>query len=309
MKVLFINRPKESWVGGDYVQMERTAEELRKLGVEVDISETPLISPAMKMMEYDIVHVWNFSMTWSKFGVWAGAKWKRKVVASMIYHEGETFVPFPHQQVMLDHTDACVFLSNTEIDRVRRHLKIKESQIHVIPNGIDSFFFKGKRADKQDKVLTVGRIEADKGQLGVAKACKELGIPYLCIGSIQDKGYADLLRAEGALLFTSLPQKELIPYYAECKVHALISKAEIFPLTAMEAGAQGCNLVLTTHCEWKPEGEEYAEYDNVETIKDAITKAMAKPYNEKLKTNLKKMTWKKVAKSVKKVYENILLHD
>jgi hypothetical protein len=40
MRVMHINRPKAGWIGGDYIQMESTAEELRKLGVEVDIEET-----------------------------------------------------------------------------------------------------------------------------------------------------------------------------------------------------------------------------------------------------------------------------
>ena len=74
MKVLFINRPKAAWIGGDYIQLEKTAEALAKLGVDVDISETPLISPAIKMKEYDIIHVWNFSMSWCKLAIWAGVK-------------------------------------------------------------------------------------------------------------------------------------------------------------------------------------------------------------------------------------------
>ena len=101
MKVLFINRPENLWLGGDYIQMKRTAEELVKLGVEVDISETPAISPAIAMRKYDIVHTFNFSMDWSKVAVWIANLWKKKFVASMIYHEGEQFTSYKEQQIMI----------------------------------------------------------------------------------------------------------------------------------------------------------------------------------------------------------------
>lgn len=306
MKVLFINRPKTSWLGGDYIQMEKTIDELRKLGVEIDISETPLIAPAIKMKEYDIIHLFNFSMKWSKLAIWAAGKWGRKIVVSMIYHESDDFVSYDHQQIMLDHVDRAIFLSKTEIDRVKRHLKIKKEQIQIIPNGIDEMFFMEMNKEKKDIVLTVGRIEESKGQLAVADACQQLGIQYICIGQIIEENYAFQLREKSALIITSIAQNELIPYYAEAKVFALVSRAEIFPLTVMEAMAQGCNAILTSHSEWKPKGVEICDFEDVEAIKRAIVISLKKPYNIEGKELVKKMTWKKVGIRILNIYKKIL---
>lgn len=45
------NRKKSAWNGGDYVQLEKTAEALRRLGVEVDINEEPFITPPSKLLD------------------------------------------------------------------------------------------------------------------------------------------------------------------------------------------------------------------------------------------------------------------
>lgn len=305
IKVLVVNRPRSAWQGGDYFQLEKTVEALRSLGVDVEVSETPLISPAVRMKEFDIVHTFNFSMAWSKYAIWAGKKWDKKTVSSMIYHESDQFIPYDLQQIMLDNTDACVFLSETEIERVKRHLNLKEKQTFIVPNGIDPMFFNDVGEPKEGLVLTVGRIERSKGQLSVGKVCKKLGIPFICIGETIEPEYAKEL-SEYATIFSSISQEELIPYYARAKVFALVSRAEVMPLSCMEAGSQGCNLVITSHSEWKPKGCEIAEFEDEESIEKAIVKAMKKKYNSSLRKRLEKMTWLAVGKKIKKIYETIL---
>ena len=83
MKILFQNRRKDLWQGGDYVQMEETARALRKLGYEIDISDEYVVKPDV-IERYDLVHLWNFSMEWTKFQLWVARKHKKPVVCSMI---------------------------------------------------------------------------------------------------------------------------------------------------------------------------------------------------------------------------------
>lgn len=301
MRVLFCNRPKSFWQGGDYFQMEKTAEALRELGVEVDITEEYVVKPEVIEL-YDIVHLWNFSMIWTKYQLWVARKHKKPVVCSMIYHESDEFIPYNLQQIMLNELSAQIYLTESEKERVIRRLQ-PIGETYVIPNGIDSFWFKDTKIAKEDIVLTVGRIEPNKGQLAVARVCNKLGIPYYCIGELKDPNYGDELLAEHAILLDKKEPNELIQWYARAKVFALVSKAEIFPLTVMEAMAQNCQIVLTTTSEWKPK-VQYASYGNLDHIEEAIQECLET--NIDYKTAIKAYTWTACAEQIKQIYEKIV---
>lgn len=308
MNVLFVNRPKNLWIGGDYIQMEKTAEALGKLGVTVEISESPLITPALRMRGFDIVHTFNFSMEWSKYAIWAAKKWDKKTVASMIYHESEEYIPYDKQQVMLDNLDAAIFLTEGEKDRVKRHLTLDDSKAHIVTNGIDKDWFKTmiSTVEVERFVLTVGRIEPSKGQLAVAKVCQMMQLPYICIGERHDPSYAFQVEHEGAIIYAPMSQEELIKFYESCSVFVLASRAEVMPLVVMEAGAREKNIVLSNHCEWKVPNAEYVEFNKLSDIEKAIRISLLKPPNIEFKELLKTMTWDDVAKQLKEIYEQTL---
>lgn len=299
-----INRAKNLWVGGDYIQLEKTAEALRSLGVEVDISETPLPSPAIGMYQYDIVHIFNFSMAWAKLGVWSSRSKGLRTVVSMIYHEKDDFVSYPDQQIMIDNIQAAIFLTKGELERAERHIKVPKDIIHFLPNGIDEHWF--EKVEPIDcGVLTVGRIETFKGQLHVAKACKELGLKYTCIGEVIEQEVADKLKGLGAIILPPMPPEELKPYYAGCSVFVLASRAELMPLTVMEAGAQAKNIILTNHCEWELPNVEYVEFCDIKGISTAIDISLKKKPNTELQEMLKGMRWSDIGKRLLKIYEGL----
>lgn len=306
MKVLFINREKSLWTGGDYIKLEKVAEGLRKLGVEVDISEKPLITPAIRIMDYDIVHVWNFSMIWSKYAVWMAGKWKRKIVSSMIYHDTEAFIPYKFQQVMMDVMDACIYETEGEIDRAKRHLTVKNS--HIVPNGIDSWWFdKSKeKVPVEDYVLTVGRLEPNKGQLETARACREIGIQYVCIGGDVDDEYKKKVLAEGAIVFPVMKQEELKKWYNNCRVYIQPSSTETWGMAIDEAGSQGVPIVVSSGVERKDLPVIYYQYGAKKQLESAIREAMSQKNNLVFRDLLKTRTWDSVAADYKKIYEKII---
>lgn len=307
MKVLFQNRPKDSWIGGDMIQLEKTMEAVAKLGVDVEFNGSPVYLPALKYRHFDIVHVFNFSMDWTKYQIITASAQKKPVVCSMIYHESEEYVPYPEQQKLLDYIKAAVFLTPTEKERVRRHLTLDESKAHIIPNGIDPYWFTpvlvGKDIDPY--VLTVGRVEPSKGQLGASKACSRIGIKYLMVGERKDEAYAKECESHGAIWNPPLPPKELIKLYASCSVYCLPSKAEVFPLTVMEAGAKGKPIVLTDNCEWKESGSIPCKWHDVDSIEQAIRTASLQGENP-LKEKLRSMTWDDVGKQYLTLYQSLL---
>jgi len=310
MKILYQNRNPDLWQGGDQIQLEKTMEAMRKLGHTVEFNGTPVYKPALALLLFDIVHNFNFSMQWSKYQIWCAKNARRKIVSSMIYHESDAFVSYEDQQIMFDNLDAAIFLTEGEVLRAKRHLKIDDEKVHIIPNGIDSWWFKVEGVVPPEIppfALTVGRIEPSKGQLEAAIASKRLGLAYVAIGQIVDAQYAERCAGEGAILLKPMPHNELVRFYRSCKVFVLSSRAEVMPLTVMEAGSQAANIVLTNHCEWQIPNTEYVEYRDIDAIEKAIQVSLTKPANEALKKMLSEMTWENVALQIEKIYKEILL--
>lgn len=307
-KILYQNR-KHSWIGGDMVQLERTMEELKKLGLDVTFNNEPLFRPAILLGDYSIVHTFNFSMPWTKFQVWAAKRQGCKVVCSMIYHDTEVFIPYSDQQIMIDSLDKCIFLTEGEVIRARKHLTIPDEKVVIIPNGLDSWWLTEKCKRYKDKgyVLTVGRLDGSKGQLETAMACSNLGLKYLCVGERIDENYAKLCEAQGAIVMPHCTQKELLKYYDNAAVLVLASSSEIFPLVVMEAGARGLNSVVVDSCEWKDIPQvTWCKHGDGPSIQEAITEALKKPKNKEFQKLLTGMTWDNVGKKVLEVYNEII---
>lgn len=307
IKVLMQNRPKGQWIGGDQIQLEKTIDAIAHK-VHVEFNDQPVFTPALLLQMFDIVHLWNFSMEWTKYQIWAASRHKRKIVISMIYHDTEAYIPYEHQQIMVDTADALIFLSEGEIARARNHLVIPNDKIHIIENGIDEFWLTTKKQDweKSGYVLTVGRIDGTKGQLETSIACKNLGLEYVCVGEVMDEKYAKSCKKFGAHIVGALPQREILPIYDNARLFVLASTNEIFPLTVMEAGARGLNSVVTDTCEWKEIPQvEWCKWGDSKSIEEAIKKSLEKEENKAFKKKLKGMTWDKVGEQVLKVYQKI----
>jgi glycosyltransferase involved in cell wall biosynthesis len=300
MKTLFCNRDPKSWIGGDMVQLEKTREALGKLGVETRFTSLQIPNPE-DIADVDIVHCFNFSMPWTKFQIWQASRLKKKIVVSMVYHETDSFVDYQTQQAMVHECHALLFLTEGEVARAKRHLDIPNEKIFTVPNGVDRFWFEAVKP-KACGVLTVGRIDENKGQLAVAKACRKLGLHYTCIG--ERSRYAALCEVEGAEVLGPLKPEEIRPYYAGCNVFVLASLGEIMPLTVMEAGAQGCPIVLTSGCEWQVPAE-YVTYNSVGSIANGIERASARGVNAEFRATLEGMTWEKAALEIKRIYETL----
>lgn len=299
MTVLFQNRDPKAWIGGDQIQLDKTREALEKLGVETRFSSLNIADPE-DIVDVDIVHCFNFSMPWTKYQIWNAKKLKKKVVCSMIYHETDQFISYETQQAMIDELDYCIFLTEGEVFRALRHLKIPLEKIKIIPNGIESWWFNEVIPAPQFDVLTVGRMDGTKGQVAVAQACKKLGLTYFCIG---EKGSeTEELQRLRVTVIEPLSHEKLKPYYAACKIYALASKNEVMPLTVMEAGTQAKNIVLTSGCEWKIPAE-YVKYQNFGSICQGIEKSLTKGPNLAFKEQLRSMTWDSVALKLKELYD------
>lgn len=193
---------------------------------------------------------------------------------------------------MLDQADRCIFLSEYERQALASATGRAVSG-DVILNPVDADLF--ARANPQlfadaygvkDYVLCVGRIEPRKNQLMLAYALRDVDVPIVFAGEALDfPDYERLVReivGDRGHFVGRIPSQSamLASAYAGAKCFALPSWAEGGPLSALEAGAAGTPLVLSSFSgehEYFGEFAEYCRPSSEESIKNAILRAISSP--------------------------------
>lgn len=308
MKILFQNRPKHIFQAGDYYQLEQTAKALRSKGIEVEINDQPIYTPAIQYRNFDIVHTFNFSMPWTPYQVGLATMYRKPVVCSVLYHDKDNYVSWDVQRELEKQINALIFLNEGEKQRFKAKLELTEEKSHIIENGVNEMWFKKVRVKKDQRpyVLTVGRVEDLKGQLAVAKACKKIGIKYVMAGQELDKNYLKACEDEGAVHVGIVEGDDLLELYAGCTCFVLNSKSDIQPLSIMEAGAQAKPVITTKSCLYQPVGVSVVDVDNVAQLVREIKKTIGMKPNTELRDYLKTKTWEAVADQLIGIYTDLI---
>lgn len=266
MKVLFQTR--SDYIqnpAGDSVQMIMTAQELNKLGVEVHFSA----APNLDLSAYDLVHIFNITQINECYLFFLNAQRQRRmIVISPIYwppdayfkREGassNTLAVWKHMQPMRAHlVKECTLLlpnSQVEMDILVQDFP-NAASYKVVPNGFpDSFIganaqpFRARFPEiPQEFVICVARISPRKNQHWLAKISRELGLPLVLIGPINDQKYFRSVMSFSNVHYIGTVQGELLASaYTAAKVHALPSWFETPGLSSLEAGACGSVVIST----------------------------------------------------------------
>lgn len=228
MKVLFISRPDVfSQRGGDTIQMEKTGEYLKKVGVNVDTAG----SGQVDFRRYDIVHIFNIqnpdhTLHYLESAHVAG----KKVAVSTIYWNLESIMQddlFSNPRFRIPRSILGTSLSTIALRAYLRRIKNKQSQILqradvllpnsttemeklifdfqmesirntsvIVPNAVDEHDFADPHPEVfrascgfERYVLCVARIQRAKNQLNLIKAVKKIGVPLVMIGNVGEKNY------------------------------------------------------------------------------------------------------------------------
>lgn len=221
MRVLFINRETARTVyGGDTVQMNYTADSLRKLGVEVDIDLT-FDNPDYS--KYDLIHFFNItrpdnilfhlsrtdrpfvvSTILTDYSFYKKINSKFRLLAFILGVDGIEYLKSVLKHILgkeklksldyiltgqnksikqiLDRAEYCLPNSENEYRRLVYRYG-KEVPYEVIPNGVD-LHWKIKKATerKQKTVLCVARVEPLKNQLNLIRALKNSEFALTILG-------------------------------------------------------------------------------------------------------------------------------
>lgn len=207
--------------------------------------------------------------------------------------------------------------SSNEYKRLSKDYNITK-EYKIVPNAIDPLLFNGNSdtaSRKEDLVICVGRIEGRKNQFNLIKALNDTKFQLVIIGSPSPNqvSYYEKCKeiaASNISFVKNIEQEELISYYANAKVHVLPSWFETTGLSSLEAGAMGCNLVITDKGDTREYFGDLAFYcdpSSSESIFEAVNKA-ADAYSDK---NLQEKifseyTWSKAAELTLEAYDEVL---
>ncbi len=336
MRVAFVSPvPFCLCVGGLEIQVLRTAEALRTMGVQVD-----LLDPWATRLNADLLHCFGSEYPLFETVTRARARGIPVVVSSIfspqkplsffrLWRYVDALVPmktsFRARKQLLLAANAVVALSQHEAAVLGSLFGLDYRKILVIPNGVEERFCTAGAAEFQrayglhDIVLCVGSVERNKNQHRLLDALLDAGLPTVLIGAARtsDGEYVEGVEARlrhgaTALWVRGLPHDSplLASAYAAAKVVVLPSLAEVQPLSVIEAAAARANVVVSNQPGLRETFGRYVWYCDplsVRSIREAVLDAYRAPRGARYTSAPPWVRpWSATAEQLRQVYEAVV---
>jgi glycosyltransferase involved in cell wall biosynthesis len=330
MKILMQNRTDlVTAVAGDTVQVAKTRDYLLKLGLKVELS----VAPDQDLTDFDLIHLFNIMPVQETYQQFLNARrYRKKVVLSPIYWDPTEYLgvtgqnatfgawwadTMPLRREIME--QVAVILPNSQLESAALlQLFGRLPPTKIVPNAADRCFSAAKpdrfyrKYGCRDFVLTVGRICQRKNQLSLIRVVKQLGLPLVVIGPINDGGYYQECRqtagGAGVLFIDTLSQPELAAAYTAARVHALVSWYDTPGLVSLEAALAGCRIVTTDRGstrEYFGAAVDYCDPADLASIRQAVTTAWERrePAAELRTRILNNYSWEQTALATYRGYQ------
>ncbi|MCC6181326.1 MAG: glycosyltransferase family 4 protein [Bacteroidia bacterium] len=320
------------------IQIEKTAEELIKNGVEI-VFYDPWKN---QIPEVDLCHV--FSLDGSLvYHVQKAAMIGKPIVISPVLncfrdsllqtvlkvrlssHIPGMYSDYKRAQLMLSDAVRVIVLNHEEKNVICKAFKFSQQNCIIVPNGINKTFASANPKLFENKygvrnfILNVASIEQRKNQLNLIKAVKKLNYKLVIIGeaTFTSQYYLEECRAiasDNVVFVGPLTYEDplLASAFAAAKLFVLPSYSEVMPLTLYEAAVAGCKLITSRNVPISDQIKEYVQVVNSDKPKDIavlIDKEMKSPVNENLREAALAMpSWYDVGKKIKTIYDDIILN-
>jgi glycosyltransferase involved in cell wall biosynthesis len=217
--------------------------------------------------------------------------------------------------------DAFVALTGWEADLMRSMFDAAPEKIHVIPNGVEEIFFQSS-ADENQKpeagyLVCTAAIHPRKRVVELAQAAARSKVPVWIIGkpySESDPYYLDFLkvqkanpdfvRYEGSIS----DRARLAKIYRQARGFVLLSTMESLSLSALEAAASKCPLLLTDLPWAKSVFGEDGVYANGSLPPENLSPILRDFFERapSLKSSFKPLNWDEVAERFQALYVRLL---
>jgi glycosyltransferase involved in cell wall biosynthesis len=263
--------------GGLQIQIERTREALKAIGVEVEYLRWWDDS-----QNGDAIHF--FGRANPSHIDFAHAKGMKYVMSELLTGQGSRTRTQLRAQALVERTlravvpatflvnfrwdayhkaDACIFLTEWEAEVGRLLFSPPANRLHVVPNGVEREFFlsEGAAPKRGDELICTATITERKRVLELAEAAVAARVPVRILGGpygnddpyyrrflILSEQHPDFVRYAGAVK----NRMELARIYQSARGFVLLSTMESLSLSSLEAAASGCPLLLSdlpwAHC-------------------------------------------------------------
>jgi glycosyltransferase involved in cell wall biosynthesis len=316
--------------GGVQIQIEQTKLALEKVGIEVEYLRWWDAS-----QRGDILHY--FGRPSSFLTSLAQQKGMKVVLADLLTAQGSR-PPWAHRLHraalrILQRTlppvlssgvtsgsyrlaDACLALSPWEAHLMRHVFGAPTEKVHVVPNGVELAFFDSPRKERGKWLVCTATITPRKRILELAQAAVKAGTPVRIIG----KPYSDADPYHWRFLDCAQAHRDLVSYegptddraklavmYREARGFVLLSTMESLSLSALEAAACECPLLLSD-LPWARETFGNAASYCPVTDSVAVTAKHLRRFHDRapeLKLPAKPRTWLEIAEQLKGIYASL----
>lgn len=334
MRVLFDHQlPFALAHGGLQIQIERTKAALEERGIEVEFLRWWDASQKGDLIHFfgranpshiDFARAKGLRYVMSDLLTGQGSRSRRLLTIQAAIEKGLRAIVPP---VLLANfrwdayhqADAVIVLTEWESEIVRILFAPPADKLHVVPNGVEKEFFllPEPPEPRGEELVCTATITPRKRVLELAEAAalartplRILGAPY----SQDDAYYAHFLavcaQAKGIIRFDgpALDRTTLAGIYRKARGFVLLSTMESLSLSALEAAASGCPLLLSDlpwargtfggRASYSPVGG-----DRTDTARDLRAFHDAAP---NLPLPPRPCTWDAVAEALITIYEHVL---
>ncbi len=331
MKILF-DHPNPFLLahGGFQIQIEQTKSALEGAGVEIDFLRWWDSSQRCDLIHFfglpgaaypDLARQKGIKIVVTHLlgGLGVRRPWKRLLQKMII---GAALRTLPSDALaragwsVWQTAHAYIAVTSWEAKLMTEIFRVTGERVHVVPNGVDDLFFKQPLAKRGPWLVTTASILPVKRLVETAQAAVIAQTPYWVIGrpfSESDAYYerfsrlcrqhSKILRYENVMH----THAELAQVYSQARGFVLLSRWETQSLSALEAAACECPLLLSdlpwahstfgehaTYCPFTSEGHT-AEYLRHFYDQAPLLRAPPKPFK-----------WSEVGEMLKHVYEQVL---
>ena len=332
MKVLFYHlAPFALTHGGLAIQVLRTRDALQEAGVEVeflrwwDESQTGEIVHFFGRMPTEMLHFAHqkgmkvvqaelLTEQGSRSGIRLGlqkmlTRTMRRALPSMVVSS------FQWESYRL--ADACVALTSWEARLMADMFRAPPERIHVIPNGTENVFLQSRPGRRGPWLVCTATITERKRVLEVAAAAVLAQTPLWIIGkpyATSDayvQQFIELARAHPQTIRYEGPIEDrarLAQVYREARGFVLLSAMESMSLSALEAAACECPLLLSDLPWARTVFGQSVSYCPITSSAAQTAEFLRQFYAAApgLKPPSKPLTWLEVGRQLKRLYETLL---
>jgi glycosyltransferase involved in cell wall biosynthesis len=212
--------------------------------------------------------------------------------------------------------DACLALTEWEAFLLSELYGAPRQKTHVIPNGVEEEFLNSRPGQRGPWLVCTATITERKRVVELAEAAVRAGTLLWVIGKpyseadryarkfLQIAGQnAAIVRYEGPIT----DRAKLAQVYREARGFVLLSAMESLSLSALEAAACECPLLLSDLPWARTVFGQRASYCSTTWSVAASARALRKFYDEApvLKPPSRPLSWLGVGKQLKELYENL----